>query len=292
VSDRTAAGRRLRPRHALAAALMAAALLQPPATRAHGDLDGQIEGVSARLRAEPRNAGLLLRRAELLRQHEQYARAARDYDAAEAVDPRLPGIALGRGQMLRATGALGPAEAELDRFLAMVPRSIEGRVARARTRAARADWSGAAADYSVAIDIAGTSPEPEHLVERARALQRAGDVDGAIAGLDAGMAIVGDAPTLGLLAIELEGERGRWDEALRRLDALRAKATRQETWLERRGDLLARAGRSAEAGDAWREAIAAITRLPPQHRDTAAMRTLSARLSDKIGQAPGPAAAP
>jgi tetratricopeptide (TPR) repeat protein len=285
-----APGRARRPVRMLVGAALAAALLLPaPAARAHGDLHGQIEAVSAKLRADPRNAGLLLRRADLLRQHEQYARAAQDYDAAEALDPRLPGIAFGRGQLLRATGALVAAEAEFDRFLAVAPRNIEGRVARARTRAARADWTGAAADFSVAIEAAGRTPEPEHLIERARALRHAGDIQGAIASLDAGMAIVGEAPTLGLLAIELEAERGGWDEALRRLERLRAGASRQEAWLERRGDLLARAGRTGKAHDAWREAAATIARLPAGHRETTAMRALSARLATKLaGAAPGP----
>lgn len=265
-----------------ASALLAFMVFASPCG-AHEGLHEQIADTTGKLRADPRNAALLLHRAELYRQHEDWALAASDYDAAQRLASGLAAIRLGRGQMLQASGSLPAAEAQLDAYLAAVPRSVDGHATRARIRASRGNADGAAADFDAAIAARHPS-EPEYYLERAQALARAGQVDAALAGLDAGRAELGELVTLGLAAVELEAGRAHWDAALARLDRMAEGAQRREGWLARRGDLLQRAGRLESARQAWRDARNAIDALPALRRNTPAMIALRARLEERLDQ--------
>ena len=106
----------------LTAALSALCL---PVSRAlaHGELVRSIAEVSAHLEAElgkpvdaTRRAKLYLERGELYRLNRDFARAARDYDAAELYDPQLEAISLARAHMLFDSGRSEPARQVLERF--------------------------------------------------------------------------------------------------------------------------------------------------------------------------------
>ncbi|CAN5286946.1 hypothetical protein BH11PSE14_BH11PSE14_19860 [soil metagenome] len=265
-------------------ALISFVLLASPCF-AHEGLHEQIVETTARLAKDPRNAGLRLHRAELYRQHEQWALAATDYDAAQRLAPALAEVHLGRGQMLQAMARLPAAEAQLDAYLATVPGSVDGHATRARIRASRGNAAGAAADFDATIAARHPS-EPEYYLERAQALASAGQVDAALAGLDAGRAELGELVTLGLAAVELEAGRANWDAALTRLDRLADGAQRQEAWLSRRGELLMRAGRMDSARQAWRDARDAIDALPALRRNTPAMISLRAELDARLDERP------
>ncbi|MES2569888.1 MAG: tetratricopeptide repeat protein [Verrucomicrobiota bacterium] len=254
---------------------------------AHGDLHVQIERVTAQITREPASAELHLNRAGLYRLHEEWQAAAADYDKAERLAPDLSAVHLGRGEMLYATGRLEEAGNELDRFLKINPRHVEALILRGRIEAGRANPLAAAGAFSEAIAQA-KRPEPEWYIEQARALMAAGSEhhgDEAIAALERGMEVLGNLPVLGLYAIEIETARSRFDSALGRLEKLSASARRQEHWLERRGDLLAKAGRHQEATRTYHAAIKAIADLPVHLRSTKAVSELENRLIKKSGTA-------
>ena len=123
------------------------------------------------------------------------------------------------------------------------------------------------------------SPPPIYL-ERARALAKAEaeNLRDAVRGLDEGLARLGPVVTLQLLALDLELQMPDYPAALSRLDAITLHATRKEMWLARRGDVLQQAGREADAKVAWEAALAALAQLPPQRRDTRAMKALESRV--------------
>jgi predicted negative regulator of RcsB-dependent stress response len=129
-------------------------------------------------------------------------------------------------------------------------------------------------------------------LERAQALASAGDghVAEALRSLDEGVAELGPVVTLQLLAIELELRRKTYDAALARLDAVAAQSPRKETWLERRGQILASAGRAAEAGEAFVAALAAVEALPPPRRRVRAVIELEARLRTALARSSSRAA--
>jgi Tfp pilus assembly protein PilF len=276
-----AAGRRCAAGAALL--LFVLAVMAAPPVGAHGNLHEQIEAVSARLRAEPRNVELLFHRAELYRDHEEWALAAADYDRVEALAPGRALVHLGRGKLLLATGEPAAALAQLDRFLAREPTHVDGLATRARIRLALVQPRDAAADFAAAI-AASPGPDAELYLAQADALMAAGDENAAaaLAVLDAGSARLGKPVTLGLRAVEVEQRRGDVEAALSRLDALRAGQARQEGWLERRGNINAVAGRDADARRDWQAAQQALDALPPRLASTPAMRELRARLARKL----------
>lgn len=263
------------------AGLVLVAALTATPVLAHGDLHEQIQTISARIRAEPNNAQLVFHRAELYRDHEEWALAAADYDRAEKLAPGNIVVRLGRGRLWMAMGKLEAAKIEFDAFLAAEPDNAGALADRAQLAQAQGRFDDAAADYSAAIAHADPV-DAELYLGRARALAAAGKIDAAISGLDEGSAKLGHPPTLGLLAVDLERGRGNHAAALDRVDAMRAGAVRQEAWLERRGDILQAAGRGEEARQAWTDSLRALDALPTRLAGTDAMQALRQRLTAKL----------
>lgn len=261
----------------MTAALLAFAL-------AHEDLELQIAELTRRMEREGPSAELYYRRAELHRLHEDWPAARADYDRAERLDPGLAEVDLGRGRAWRGAGNPGRAEEALARFLSRRPDHAGALLELARARLALGRPAEAARDYARALALL-PEPKPDFFLERARAQEAAGDRAGAIEGLEEGMKRVGRIVTLEAAALELEIAEGRLDAALGRLDRLAAATPRPEAWLVRRGEVLRRAGRTAEAEAAFRAALAALESLPPARRVVKSVRDLEARA--RAGLAPG-----
>jgi tetratricopeptide (TPR) repeat protein len=115
----------------------------------------------------------------------------------------------------------------------------------------------AAGDFGRAI-AAMPEPRPEHVIARRDALLSLGRREEALSALDEGMARVGRVVSLQLPAVDLEVELRRYEAALNRLDELLARGARNPAWVARRGDILERAGRTAEAHAEYERALAII----------------------------------
>ena len=259
------------------------ALTLPAELVAHSELQEQIDAVTEELKREPDSAERHLRRGELHREHEDWKAAAADYDRAAELAPGLNVVMLARGRMLLQSGQHEASLQALDLFLAKEPEHAEALVARARALRKLGRPFEAAEDFDKAIARL-EKPEPDYYVERALALVEAGPQyrAEAVKALDAGTARLGSVPALELFALELETAAGRHDAALARVDRLAAKAQRKETWLTRRGDILIKANRPAEARQALTEALGSIESLPLRQRAakpaTELQRTLKTRL--------------
>ena len=252
----------------------------------HGDLHESIERVTKEIAAAPSDPALHLQRAGLHLAHESYSAAAADLDRAEELKGDLDAIRLGRGRVMLALRRFDDACAALDLLIAARPEHVEAHATRARARAGRGDVAGAVADFSAAI-AKSARPEPEYYLERAEALAaaRPPQYDEAIRGLEDGLARLGAAVvTLQLAALDLEEKAGRIDAALVRLDRIVAGAARRESWLVRRGDLLRRAGRPADARRAYADALTALAALPPRARSTPAAADLARRARRALGE--------
>jgi predicted negative regulator of RcsB-dependent stress response len=88
--------------------------------------------------------------------------------------------------------------------------------------------------------------------------------------------------TLQLCAIDIEVQHKRYDAAVSRVDQVIAKAPRKETWLARKGDILAMAGKKEEAREAFKGALQAMETLPPGRRNVPAMLDLQKHLEDEL----------
>lgn len=213
--------------------------------------------------------------------------AGRFRKAASRLDPDLAAVDLLAARTLLDAGNPSASLAAVDRFLARRADHAAAHLLRARALAASGMHEEAAVAFTRGIDLglaAGVAAQPGDYLDRAHELVLLGDtrIDEAIRGLDDGAARLGGAVTLQVRAIEFETKRGNWTSALARLSAIEAGSNRKEVWIARRADVLARAGRGAEAAQACEEALSAIEALPARLRGTEATRELAAGLRSRL----------
>lgn len=237
---------------------------------AHGPIHEQIALLTARIQEDPQNATLYLRRGELHGLHEDWDAALADYDRAAQLSPPLAAVDLARGKTLLRAGRFRPAKEALDRFLTGRPHHPDALLARARVLSELSESRAAARDYGRAI--AGWEqlgqPKPEYYLEWARALTALGEDGQALRALDAGIEELGSIVSLQLPAIEIELTRGQYDAALTRLSTVASRSPSAAPWLARRGKILERAGRPAEARAVYEEALAGLEQFPRTRRLT------------------------
>lgn len=236
-----------------------------------------------RLIAEfPNEPELRLRRAEHRIENREFDAAETDLRHARVLAPREPRILIAYASLALARNQPEVARQRLAVALSLAPRDPGALILRARASAQLGDAASAHADYSDAI-AALPEPSPDLFLARA-ALPIAPEL--ALRGLDEGLARLGPAPPLVERAITLELSLGRTDAALARLAALAAKAERKETFLKRRGEILASAGRTTEAREAFRLALAAIASLPAWLRESPATVQLTTELNRLLSSQP------
>lgn len=233
----------------------------------HEDLQDQIARITRQIEQEPDRAALYFRRGELHRLHEDWTAARADLERAASLDPDLAAVDLALGRICNRTGDARAAKTALDRFLTRRPGHAEGLIERARARAALGERAAAVEDYTRAIARID-EPWAENYLERSIVLREDGRLEEAIGGLEEGLRKVGAALPILLALLDLEVEAARYDAALARVDAISAASGRKDLWLVRRGEILKKAGRAAEAGRAFQAALASIEALPAARRRT------------------------
>lgn len=251
-------------RASLAAVLLL--LLAPsPSAHAHPGLDERIAQLTLQLTAQPTNAALLLQRADFYRQHEQFDAAFADLSKAEQRQPCSTAVLLARARVFSDAGQTTNALAAVQQFIATATNNASAFVLRARCRLKLNEVSAAVADYNLALKKTLT-PDPDLWLERARAQAALGQFASAVRGLDEGRARIGEVPTLQLAAIEYERQGAEFGAALARVDKLTAQHPGNESWQVLRGEILAQAGRLAEAREVFQQALTEIENYPPARR--------------------------
>ena len=248
----------------------------------HGDLHTRIAAIEQQIAADPNNADSYIRRAELHRQHRDWARAELDFARAQALDPNHPELPWMWARTKAESGKAELAVADLDRFVERFPDHPSARLTRARALVAAGRHGAAAADFAIAL-ARMPSPEPDYFLEQRDALQRAGaSVPTQLAAIELGLRQLGSVPSLEDAALEFEVSASAFDAALGRLDRQAAASARKERWLYRRGLVLARAGRKEQAGDAFRASLAEVGKLPPRLREARASHVLVAQVREEL----------
>ena len=240
----------------------------------HGDLHEQIEELTEAIKKTPKNAELYQKRGELHRVHENWSKALADYNSAEKLNPEGP-INFLKGRLYYEKGDFKKAKQHLDKFIVRAPSNAEARLIRARTLRELKNYPQALEEFNAAIQIS-TRPQPEYYIERARVAVAANPrkTEEAINGLEEGLKKLGPIITLELEAIEIETAAGKYDSAISRVNKIINRYPRKEKWLVQRGEIELKAGRKEEARNSFKEAVAAIEKLSPQHRNTKAMVSL------------------
>jgi tetratricopeptide (TPR) repeat protein len=255
---------------------------------AHDNPESELETLTARIALEPESAALHLQRAELHRFLHDWGSGLADLQTASRLDPSMASVDLALARLLFDADNLAGAREAADRFVERSPSSVNGQLVKARILLRSGDRPGAAAAFTRAIELdrdrRGTSStiQPDDFLDRARALAESGRLAEAVAGLDEGLAALGNPIVLQLRAIELDEARGATDSALSRIATAEAAANRKEPWMARRGDLLARSGRTDEAERAYEDALRAIAALPVRAKDNAATVELEASVRSRL----------
>ena len=255
----------------------------------HGDRHEYLAQLDAKIEANPKSVPLLLDRAAAHRRLGHFQASLDDLDRVLAVSPDHHQAYYLRGLTHLRGGDLTQAEAALRRYLKSVPHSPTGHTALAETLAEQGRYLAAAGEYTLAI-AAQPTPVPDHYLARSNAYRAAGQpyLDLAVEGLDEGMSSIGPLITLQRLAIEIELDRENHAGAIARIDEVLAKAPRKETWLVRKGRILASIGRQTDAVDAFRLARAAMNSLPPRVRSSPAMAALRETISENLDKDTSP----
>ena len=245
----------------------------PVAAPAHGPIDASLERASREIAEQPEDQQRWAHRAELHRVHEDWAAAHADLDRAEALAPDWPDLDFYRARLLLDQGEAAGAEQILGPWTEVQPSHAAAQALRGRALAELGRGRAAAQAYTRAIRIRANAGL---YLARARALG-AEDLATALASLDEGIAALGPNPALVRTAIELELARGDFEGALQRIQSQIEAPGRRDPWLVERGEILERAGRGAEAAQAFEAALAAIHVLPEARRLVPATRQLEAR---------------
>jgi predicted Zn-dependent protease len=259
-------------------------LIGSPVVYPHGDDQLLIDALTEELAKTP-EADLFIRRGELFRHHEEWAKAEADFTAAAKLEPKLAIVDFFRARLWLEAGQPGKAQPLVERYVAASPDEPEAWLLRGDVLAALGQHEAGAEAYAEGIRRAAT-PRPEHVMRRAKFLAAIPDVDPArvLAALDEGIARVGPVISLVDYAITLELERKNYDGALARIDTAMERAPRRETWLVRRGDILVKLGRATEAVAAYRAALDAIAELPERYRATVPIEKLARDARNSINK--------
>lgn len=251
-------------------------LLLARAAVAHPGLDERIAQVTADITAQPAALEPRLERAELYRQHGQFNEALADLAVAEAQPKSSNAVMLARAEVFYTAGETTNALANVQQFIACQTNDRRAFLLRARCRFKLQQVEAAVADYAQAL-AKTPRPEPDLLLEMARAQAALGRFSDAVKGLDDGMARLGEVPTLELAAIEYERAQAAFDAALTRVDKLTRRYPVPEPWLVLRGEILEQAGRPTDARAAFDQALAGIHAYPPARRSLDLTQQLETR---------------
>ncbi len=252
------------------------ALALPSVLLAHGEDQPLLDALTEELAKAP-EADLFIRRGELYRHHQEWDKAEADLAAAARLDPKLKLIEFLRARLMLESGAPAKAQPLIERYLATVPDDAEGWFLRGEIAHALGQSAIAASHYAEGLKRVAT-PRTDHYLRRARILAAVAPFDRVrvLAAIDEGLARVGPALSLIDYAISLDLDASDYAAALQRIAYAMETSPRQERWLARRGEILARSGRKAEAIASYRAALAALEALPERYRDTVPMEKLAA----------------
>jgi tetratricopeptide (TPR) repeat protein len=245
-----------------------------PQAFAHGALHERITEVRTQLSTRPADPGLHLEFIDLCCRHGDWSDALARIDALEALAPSSPSIDFFRGQALLGVHRFGEAKAALDRFLGTQTAHSQALAIRARVHRALKATDASLADYRASLQATSTW-DRDLVQEVADVLAATNHPEEALRVVTRALEKLGAYPSLLTRALELELRLGRFDAALARVDVLEKMSPRPEPWMAKRANVLATAGRSAEARNAWEALLTHLDALPNLDRGSPAIARIA-----------------
>jgi tetratricopeptide (TPR) repeat protein len=225
------------------------------------------------MKLRPNDPALLVRRAGIQLEHEEWMLALTDLERANRLGADDGDLQYLRGRALAAGGMLKQAREELDAYIKNHREPGLARVERARVLSKFGETEAALQDYRAALKTAAL-PEPDLVIETADALWAQKLNDEALIVLSTGIEKIGPIPQLVLKAMDYELAAQRYDDVLKRIDAMKACSPRPEPWMAKRASILAQAGRTEAARAAWTALREHLLALPNLERGSHAMSRL------------------
>jgi tetratricopeptide (TPR) repeat protein len=272
----------------LLAGLIVSFCLDPKAS-AHGFVHEQIETVSRKIDQKTGDARLLLKRAELLRDHEETDAARADLQAALALEPGHPGTLLALARLQRETNHLAGAHKAIDTLLAQHQHHPGALKEKALIHAAAEEWMPSASAWKACLQFSST-PEAESFLACAHALrQQKSSPDNTREALAVLLQGVKQHPGLiplrqaaAACAIALhdpESARTQFDALLKQYPTLKPRlyTDEAEAWLTH--------GQFDHAHRAYQNARSAFDMLPPSRRNQPGFQALGQRITRGLASA-------
>src|SRR3989304_3313278 len=217
---------------------------------AHPVADDVVDELNQRIKKDPKNAELYLKRGVLLRESKRWDEAVVDFELASKLDSELKVVDLAKGQLFLEAGWPKAAEFYLRLYLSVSPQN----------------------------------PKPDYYLERAEALLSVDKDSDALIGLDEGLARFGPITSLQQMALEIDLENKNYDSSLNRLNLLVKNSPRKEYWLLRRGEILEKIGRKAEAKKSYEEALKNLESRPAHRRNLPVLVKLEKEIREAVAR--------
>jgi tetratricopeptide (TPR) repeat protein len=243
------------------------ALAAPRFAVAHPVIDDHLRVLNQKIAAEPDNARLYVSRGNVHLDDGETVEALENFDRALELDPTLHVAHYLRSQALLAQGQPALALDAARRFVALEPETAKGwkAVARAADAAAIATNRPVPEEALAAFErffALARDPRPDDYLARAELLARAGRVDEAVRGLDAGVERLGPLTALLGRALDMERASGDPAAALRYARRLVETSPQVERWLLESARLEAALGRQDAARATLERARRALAARP------------------------------
>lgn len=252
---------------------------------AHGDLHERIAALTALIHTNQTDPQLWLQRADLHRQHAEFAAAQADLNRAAQLRPGWANAALQQARIAFDCEQFPEAVRAAGACLTLDPANADAHVLRARSLVRLHEPARAVADYDAVLTRTNSArPLPDLFVERAQAQAALGKFEAAVHGLDDAMRQLGDTPSFAVPAIEYEQQRGAFAAALARLERAE-KFIDRESFLAWHGEILLQAGRRADAEKDFSTALATLEKFSGERRAQPAVAALETRLRAGLKQA-------
>lgn len=253
---------------------------------AHGDLELQIEALTAEIEKDGEQAQLHFQRAELYRRIMDWDSALSAYSAAEKLGYSKDELDYFRGRMHLQASNYEDANRHLSSLLSKYPEHTRALIARAKIP------SNAPLDAVSDLDIAiknSVKPAPDLFLDRAKLTVEAGPeyFERTLSGLEEGIAHFGPVVSLIEFAVRQCEVNQKWKLAINMVKKLPEHVQRSPKWLFRTGELHQQAQDFELARDFYTSAVQKIHQLPNSRLNTPATRQLESEIVFAIKNLPG-----
>ena len=222
----------------LRATLAAACLIWAGGGRlvAHSDLEELLDEANARLTEDPKKAEHYLYRGDLYRIAGEWKKAAKDFEKARKLDPKLDRYWYCHGRMWYDSGSPGLAASDLTTYLSAHPDDAQALLVRGRAFSQLRRFRESIADYERCLRNL-PRPGPEIFLELADACESHGDLGHAVTSVQLGLQRIGPAVSMQMRLIELFRKQSDYKSAQSVVDGLLRQSPEDEELLQVKAEL-------------------------------------------------------